>query len=71
MMSNEARFRDGATLNQIDRVGSWAGTYDPVDFGDYDDDWYDDLCPDCGGDGDEDYGMACLSCGGSGYLPWA
>ncbi|MGN6758838.1 MAG: hypothetical protein ACTHMJ_20905 [Thermomicrobiales bacterium] len=68
-VTDEERFRQGETLNQIDRVGSWSGTYDPVHFGDDDADEYDEVCPDCGGDGREDYGATCLSCGGSGYLP--
>jgi RecJ-like exonuclease len=65
--SDEERFRDGETLNQIDGVGSWVGTYDPVDFGERDVD-DDEWCPDCRGEGIEDYGATCMTCGGTGWL---
>lgn len=47
------------------------GSYDPVHFGDDDEDDYTLTCPFCGGDGREDHGSECGACVGSGCLNWA
>jgi DnaJ-class molecular chaperone len=68
--SDEGRFRDGETLNQIDGVGSWAGQGVEGSAAVFRD---ETLCWSCGGDGTVlleggFYEARCPVCRGTGWV---